>query len=240
MASPVARRSDPLGAGRRGGRLGHHDRLRVIDGCAAVDDRTRVVGVVVRPISPGPGNRGNGGTGPVAGRPPAHRPIIPRVVPVAVPIPVIPVAVVPIAMRWPDEVVRPVDVDVVADVRHGSRRWHGSRRSNGCPSWACWRFQAAGRLPGRLPGVKAGRLAPVFCGNDGETPASAAKLCVSVRLPIFARLSMFGRFPAFRRLSQLGVLAIPGRSPMPERLAPRFCDDGRNAGVSARRGVLKL
>ena len=103
-------------AGRRGSRLGHHDRLRVIEGTAG-DVRSAVVGVVVRPISPGPGNRRKSVTGPVASRPPTHRPLIPRVVPVAVPIPVIPVAAVPIAMRRPDEVVRPVDIEVVADVR---------------------------------------------------------------------------------------------------------------------------
>ena len=51
---------------RRSSRLSHHDRLRVIDGCTAVDDRTRVVRVVVRPISPGPGNRGKAVTAPAA------------------------------------------------------------------------------------------------------------------------------------------------------------------------------
>jgi hypothetical protein len=60
---------------------------------------------------------------------------------------------------------------------------------------------------------------------------------------------MPARFAEFRRLSQLGVLATPGRwllfDRLPgvkaTRLAPVFCgNDGRNADVSAGRAVLKL
>jgi len=52
--------------------------------------------------------------------------------------------------------------------------------------------------------------------------------------------------PVLRRLSQVGVLAIPGRALLPgrlpgataERLPPTFCVDGRNDVFPGERGVL--